>query len=594
MRYYLVILWVALLVLTASISPGEETTDPWESAHAATSHVEGKKLIRIASETVSRLLGTTGALESLTVANLPARVKQWQHRGIDGLVMSIASHDKSKGQTNMAGQWWNLVRRDYEEFIPEIEVLQSVEDWGRVTDRFLWSSYAIWGDLGPDLKGPRPQCQDWFNDAHWEIILSNVRLQTRIAKECGFKGILLDIEQYDHNGQGAWRIPFDYPGYAASGYKLAGEAAPRSLEECQAKLFQRARQYAQAICEVYPGLTLFLIPEFYRRDGLRPDEVLLPPFIDGLVVGLDEEARLVVGTEYTYLDSEYRNMLVIREGVIQQRLAMSKYPELVREKLRIAVGVWADSGHGQREDRYSDTDASVNQRDPQRHKHAVHNALAASDKYAWIYGQESFFLTPEPTPLMREYFQANVDGHEPQDLWWKPVPKWDMINYDEHDKSMAELDARFWSTIDSRGYKIVFEFPDYWHFFIDTEQRGRSIFQVYDHDAWPLISTLKCWQSQSTKAVGEGVYRIYFDAPADLNRQTDQIFLAFGGFRPDDRPDYWTVARLNGKSFQIDNLIDVSEWIKPGQSNFLAVEVINKAGPGGPLGHVKLLVRGRE
>lgn len=39
----------------------------------------------------------------------------------------------------------------------------------------------------------------------------------------------------------------------------------------------------------------------------------------------------------------------------------------------------------------------------------------------------------------------------------------------------------------------------------DTEQRGRFISSIYDHEAWPVISTLKCWQSQSIKANGEGV-----------------------------------------------------------------------------------------
>ena len=64
---------------------------------------------------------------------------------------------------------------------------------------------------------------------------------------------------------------------------------------------------------------------------------------------------------------------------------------------------------------------SVNLRDPEAHAHAVHNALAASDHYAWLYGEKSKFLTTRPTDLMREYFDANIKAHEIQDLFWKPT-----------------------------------------------------------------------------------------------------------------------------------------------------------------------------
>ena len=53
------------------------------------------------------------------------------------------------------------------------------------------------------------------------------------------------------------------------------------------------------------------------------------------------------------------------------------------------------------------------------------------------------------------------------------------------------------------------------------------------------------------------------------------------------------VVRLNGKSYMIDHLLDVSESIKPGESNLLEVQTHNRSGPGGLAGHVRLLRRAK-
>ena len=95
-----------------------------ENGQAPISHVKGKKLIRVASELCSRLLGSP----SLADADLPARVKEWQRTGLDGLVFSMASHDRSKACRNMTGQWWHILPRTYEELEPDVRALQSVRD----------------------------------------------------------------------------------------------------------------------------------------------------------------------------------------------------------------------------------------------------------------------------------------------------------------------------------------------------------------------------------------------------------------------------------------------------------------------------------
>ena len=379
---------------------------------------EGKKLLRVASELVSRLLDSP----SLAEANLPARVKAWQQTGLDGMVFNMARHDKEKGPQRVQGQWWNIVPMRYEEFIPEIEAFRAVEDWGRLTDNFLWSSTAVWGSGA---------CQDWFNDKHWKAVLNNVRIQARVARECGFKGLLLDSEQYLHHGRGPWRLPFSYRYYALmGGYELAGEAEPRPFAECAAKIRERATQYAEAITGEFPDLVLIVIPGLYEcalPQGPKPagkdlviyenPQALYPAFCDGLLLGLDERASIVSAVESTYEKWRYSDMLVARDACKKRSVALSTVPELARRRISFAPGVWAEPGR-----KWSDTNVSMNRRNPEMHTHALYNALAASDRYAWLYGEQSKFLTLTPSPLMREYQQANVDAHEVQDLFWEPRP----------------------------------------------------------------------------------------------------------------------------------------------------------------------------
>ena len=377
-------LWAGLL-LTVSVDLPTRGADG----------VAAGKLIRVGSELCSRMLGSP----SISDANLPARVPVWQDTGLDGLVFSLASHEPLHGERNMTGQWWNLVARDYDEFVPEIQAFQAVTNWGRLTDNFLWSSIALWGT-------PVYTSQDWFNDAHWDILTNNVAIQARIALECNFKGILLDVEQYDHHGEGPWRYPFNYAYYSTEGFLLAGEPAPRPLAEVSTQVYARARLYAETVCDAFPDLTLILIPAIYRPAPLSDEEVLYPVFVDGLLAGLDSQARLVCGTEYTYALTEFGDIAAVCDQTAVQFLNRSADPELMDAGAAMAVGIWTDAGP-----EYSDTDPNVNHRNPEQHETATRNALAVSQDYAWLYGEKSYYLTTNPTPLMLEYWQATVDAH---------------------------------------------------------------------------------------------------------------------------------------------------------------------------------------
>ena len=302
-------------------------------------------------------------------------------------------------------QWWNLTRRDYSEFAAEIAAFRAVPDWGRLTDNFLWSSMAVWQDGGPS------RCQDWFRDDDWEILLDNIALQTRVARECGFRGILLDTEQYvGHHARGTWHLPFNYAVYVEESDRRPSAAPPRRFDEVTAQVRRRGEQYGRTVSRLFPGVRLFVIPGLYelvpRDANLQECEYgLYPAFLDGLMSGLDRDAMVIGGNEMTYDKTRHRDLARIRHRYDQAVKQLCSLLATRRPQVTFAAGIWADAGGS-----WSDVDVEQNARPPQEHRLAVRNAFQVSGEYAWLYGEKSFFLRSAPTRLMREYFQANREA----------------------------------------------------------------------------------------------------------------------------------------------------------------------------------------
>ena len=570
-----------------------------QNAPVPVSNVAGKKLIRVAQELIDHTPAT----------DVPGKVRAWQETGYDGLCFCLsidpevsppAPNVSDSYKYNMLFRWWDVDPRSREEFERDVRAFKAVADWGRLTDNFLW--------VASHAKGHKPP--DWASDADWDIVLANARLAARIAKDIGFKGILFDPEGYGNAAFGVWRQPWDYPLYARSDYVFEKRTAPRPFGEVASIVRRRGREYAQALCTEYPDVVLAAIGLYEGAWGRLVDKASLkgdlakcrmglwPAFIDGLLEGLDERASLVSFCGGTYLDSQYRNFLVFRDYTKEQSLVLSSVPDLARRRITFAAGIWTDAGFGGGAARFSNTDPRVNQRDPERHMHAVHNALAASDRYAWQWGEwgkdgESNFTTADPTPLMRRYWQANIEAHQPHDLAWEPQPHLDLADYTVADADARERDEAFWKDMQEQGYSVAVSLPEYWKFRIDPEMlvRFRDYMSPdYSDDSWLAVKPTSCWQSQGFRANEIGLYRVSFTAPPDLDPEKQEIVLAFGGLGSGQGHVY-----VNGGwiSFLV-NVVDVSELIKPGEINLVGIVFDNKSGPGGLMGRVNLLVRDRD
>jgi len=557
-----------------------------EQPPVATSNVAGKKLIRVAQE----------VLNHVTAEDVAGKIEAWQQTGYDGAAFTLSFDDETKG--SMKYRWWDVSLRNRQELEAEIENFKSINNWGRFTDNFLWMTSYVQGHKPPD----------WFNDADWQIVLANARLGAQIAKEIGFKGIAFDVEGYGAGAYGVWRQPWDYPQYASNDYQIEKRDKPRSFEEVAAKVRQRGREWAEAISEEYPEMVLAVLPGLYEAtwpdvtdsrsagDLAKSKYGLWPAFIDGMLEGLDEKVQLVSFIEKTYLSSQYRDLAKWRDIAKEQALLVSAVPDLARRRISFAAGLWTDAGYGT--SRFNNTNARANQREPQRHMHATHNALAVSDHYAWHWGEwgrngESNFLTTEPTPLMREYWQANVDAHQPQDLDWEPQPHHDNADYTEANAQAAQAQTGFWGKMKKQGYAVAAVLPSDWKFRLDIEMLVRYsnyMTPEYDDSSWFEIKCTRCWQSQGAQANDIGLYRVKFDAPANLDPEKQEIVLTFGGLGHGRGH-----LLLNGKwTSWLKRTVDVSKAIKPGESNQVAIIFPNQSGPGGLMGQVKLLVRDRR
>lgn len=579
---------VCLTSLTLGVLGGSATMGA-NLGPVAPSNVAGKKLLRVAQ----------GLVWHTPAVDLAARVPAWQDAGYDGVCLSLtidpAVTPPAEGRDgNMAFRWWDVDARSPEEFSRDLQAFAQVGDWGRLTDNLLW--------MASHSEGHRPP--DWFSDADWEVVLGNARLGAAIARDAGFKGILFDAEGYGGGAYGVWRQPWDYPLYAGTDYRISGETQPRPFAEVAAQVRLRGRQWAQTLTDVYPELVLFVIPGLYEVTWTRslwlekpPEDTdcgLWAPFVDGILEGLGPRATLVSGTEATYLQSQYRDMLVHRDQCLRQALSLSALPELARQRITFSVGIWTDAGYGAF-GRFSPTDVRQNHRDPERHKHAVHNALAASDQYAWQWGEwgeagEYALLTDSPTPLMLDYWKANREGHEPQDLGWEPAPLTDTTDYTATEAEALEREEAFWPAQAREGYAVAMELPEVWKFRFDPEMLVRYspwARPSFDDSSWMPIRTTACWQSQGVYANGPGVYRLSFEVPGTLDPAKQQVLLAFGGLGSGQGHVY-----LNGEWVEwLLPLVDVAAKIKPGQGNTLAIVCLNRQGPGGLMGRVKLLVR---
>ena len=172
----------------------------------------------------------------------------------------------------------------------------------------------------------------------------------------------------------------------------------RGFETYRQRVRQCGREWARAISETAPDIIICLshgywvaspwarsIEHRYTHKELAEQRyALYPAFLDGVLEGLGSRVTLADGCANTYPYMVYRSFRNFREWAVQESLKLTNVPHLFKKKMQFAMAIWP----GFRSDRggmWNPAQPEANFYTPKRLSHALHNAMAASDDFVWMW-----------------------------------------------------------------------------------------------------------------------------------------------------------------------------------------------------------------
>ena len=526
-------------------------------------------------------------------------VAEWTHKldamqkvAFDGVTVNFFPDDDTSG---MAHRWWGMVPYTKAMFQNDIDAIKAAE-WGRYTDNYIWMSNS------PHRTGATPF--NWFSDDDAALLAANARLVAGIAGECGLKGIFLDTEQYGGGDYGAWRFPYSYHAYTAGDWKASKvqEDEPFSYEACAAKFRERGRQWAEALCEAYPEITILVLPGMHssaRGTILRFEETmeaaaasdhrLQAPFFDGILEGLAPEATIIDGCENGYSLMEYRDFVYQRDLVLRQSAALSAIPDLYRQRLQFGVGIWPDCDMVWHLDK-----PNRNHKNPAQFEHTLYNAMAAVDTTVWLWSNGVEFFPEDVSDGLAAYLDAFNKARRPRPLDWEAGPSFS--GYDTPDVAhyldFQDLDDLMMVV------NTVEQLPiEGWRFAADPGNEGEARGyhrKDFDDSDWAPIRVDNFWERQGYPNLDDsGWYRIEYtlpDFPANK-----KVYLRFGAV--DEAAWLYVDGELVAWHEKHPNVVwdkpfalEITGYVEPGKAHQLAIRAHDASRAGGIWKPISLLV----
>ena len=486
-------------------------------------------------------------------------------------------------QSDALGRLFRMDRRNrIEDFRQAIEDLQAAHAKAKQYRHNFLLTYQDPVDTGDrTIKVP-----DWF-DTEFDTVINNWQVAADFCRQSGLVGI--------HFTDTAWHSTdlWTHKGLKYEKTRSAGEYADQ--------VFLRGAQIMRAVNTVYPDIRI-LAMNGPSRAGFDPDpaapHALMRAFFDGLLSECTGAARIIDGHQMGW---GYRSPVAFASArrVVRSRFrALSRVPGKFDEHFQIAFSVLVGPMGGMP---FSDN-AARHYYTPEEFEYALHQALKYSDEYVWVFtsgcnwfdkGASGAFIArgyrdaligarrphPHPPPL------RNLDAHvalrpglgmPPRRLAFEPA-------HDEQ-ATFGDLWAHFVSLAD---------LSPRWHFRIDPNDRGvqgRWFAPDLDESDWFLINNDLPWDNYGYRAYdGYGWYRQTFSVPPLPDGR--KVFLAFGAvahgaevyvngrLAGHHNMDGWAHSR--GEPWKKRFLIDVTDTLRGGQSNHLAVRVVDYGPWGG-------------
>lgn len=304
-------------------------------------------------------------------------IREMEKRPFDGVIFRL------KG----GGKVFDLTALTEAHYAEDYEAVAAIE-WEKFTDNFViaWAATE----------------QDWYNDAHWEIIENNTALLARAAKLARCKGICFDPEPY---GKNPWN------------YMETEHRESRSYVEyaCQAR--KRGAQFMNALQKEFPDpqiLSLYqfaLFDEFCKPlpaeelvEGLSKHAyALYPPFLNGMIDAAQPGATLTDGDEnaYYYTRSEkYYDAY----HLMRQRARYLVDPTLWNKfdaQVYAGSSLYMDQYFGLRADPVLGHKMTPDEQ-LLWFEHNVYHSLRSTDRYVWLYSEKMNWWTGEGIPAGAE------------------------------------------------------------------------------------------------------------------------------------------------------------------------------------------------
>ncbi len=233
----------------------------------------------------------------------------------------------------------------------------------RMTDHFLDFTLTTPGTLDPKADPKDPDARVWFGD--FDSVIHNIRVLAEIAKRAGMKGLEMNWEPYTRKNM--WR------------YENQADARElgKTLTQTQQQVRECGRRFVAAINEVYPDMSLIIIPRLYGGPYGSKWE-LINPFLDGIVAAADPRMRLVDGNEHAY----YALSLGDFRRMYAQTYAAGPSDPALREKylrqVSVGFGVWLEK-NAWSEDPERDSISAA------RWQVRLEDALITADSYVWVF-----------------------------------------------------------------------------------------------------------------------------------------------------------------------------------------------------------------
>lgn len=179
----------------------------------------------------------------------------------------------------------------------ELEKLKKLR-WGRYTDNYI--IVRCFGKEGG--------C--WFNDTLWNTFETNANLLSSALNNGNIKGILLDAEYY-------------YDDVLYNPWLYNEQAYPnKSFNQIKTQVRLRGMQYMKALQRYKPDIqviSIWLASLIAQEIKYTPIEktrhALLIPFLEGMLLAKNKQAKLIEGNEYAYWNTTLLEFFTAKDAL---------------------------------------------------------------------------------------------------------------------------------------------------------------------------------------------------------------------------------------------------------------------------------------